>query len=143
MSATVPTRFGPIYPTIGPCRDDYPNIHEHTTPAGTTLRMQMPAIRAWERAELANGRKYPWREHRIPRAIPVTGTWRSCALQAALHDGDPDRYASEDGSRHCRGLAGDIHTAYLDRRRRRCLVAEGYHFPRADEPWHASYHESG
>lgn len=140
---TIQTPYGPIYPTVGPCRDDYLNIRTRTTPSGTILKLQLPAIRAWERAELRNGRKYPWRKHRTPKAIPVTGTWRSCAEQTQLHNDDPQRYADPNGSRHCRGLAGDVNTAFLTRRVKRCLAREGFHMPRADEPWHWSYYENG
>ncbi len=143
MAHRVETPYGAIFPTVGPCKDDYPNIVTHTTVAGTMLTMQMPAIRAWEAAEFRNGRKLPWKKHRKPKAIPVTGTLRSCSLQAHLYASDHDRYAAPETTRHCRGLAGDINTGFLNRRVRRCLIAEGFHFPRDDEPWHASYWESG
>jgi hypothetical protein len=105
--------------------------------------MQLPACRAWEAAEYRNGRKLPWKKHRRPKTIPVTGTIRTCAYQTQLYESDSERYADPNLSRHCRGLAGDINTGFITRRNRRCMIAEGFHFPRADEPWHASYWESG
>jgi hypothetical protein len=141
----VKTPYGDIFPTVGPCRDNYPNLKTFQNAAGQTMTLQAPAMRAFLEAERLNGRKLPWRKHRKPKAITVTGSIRSCADQTRLHNSDPGRFADPDSSRHPRGLAIDATniTTNLTRRAKAALVKVGFHLPRTDEPWHYSYFENG
>lgn len=143
MAERVHTPFGDIFPTIGPCKD-YPNLATFQNAAGQVMTLQEPAMRSFLAAERLNGRKLPWKKHRTPRAIQVTGTTRSCALQTQLQNSDPGRFADPDSSAHPRGLAIDV-TNYprnLTRRARRALTRTGWRQARPDdEPWHFSYWE--
>lgn len=126
--------WGPIYHTTGPCRDDYPNIKVWHNRAGQLVKMQEPALEAYAEAERLNG-----------KAILITGmAWRSCSQQWDLYNSDPGRFANPNTSRHCRGLAMDV--AYtstnLTSKARDALVAVGFNFAVAGEPWHASFIES-
>jgi len=146
MSERTKTPFGDIFPTQGRCKDDYPTIITFQNAAGQLMRLQAPAMRAFLEAERLNGRKLPWRKHRRPKAIRITGEgWRSCASQASLYRSDPGRFADPASSRHCRGLAVDVYNTpdNLTRRARRALQRTGWRFAVAGEPWHASYWEAG
>jgi hypothetical protein len=142
MEKPVHTEFGDLYLGTGPCKDNYPNIITVQTAAGQMLTLQAPAARAFLQAERLNGRKLPWREHRKPKPIAITGVGRrTCASQQAYYDSDHERYAPPSSSRHCRARAVDIfNTARnLTRRARRCLIKVGFSFPVSGEPWHACY----
>lgn len=145
MAGRVSTPFGDIFPTVGRCRDSYVNLVTFQNAAGQLIKLQEPASRAFLKAELLNGRKLPWRKHRKPKAIRITGEgFRSCADQSALYSSDPGRFADPNGSRHCRGLAVDVDTAStnLTRRAKRALERCSWNFAVEGEPWHASYWES-
>jgi hypothetical protein len=79
---------------------------------------------------------------RKKKYISCTGTWRSCAYQAAKYKEDPQRFASPDGTLHTRGLAIDVSMAQGTiklARIRRILRNLGWKQARSDEPWHYSY----
>ena len=125
-----------VYGTIhygGPCKDDYGNIVVYDQPklGGQVVRLQRPAMRSFKAAE-----------ERCGRPIPLTGSQRSCAFQAACHAEDPSRFADPDTSGHPRGLCIDVSTAisWLRKRKiKRALTHEGWFQARSDEPWHWSY----
>jgi hypothetical protein len=128
----------------GVCKDDYPNIELYDQPpkGGSPVKLQAAAIRAFKAAERRYGKrtrpKIGW------RAIPLTGSWRSCAYQAELYRSDPNRYASPNGTLHTRGLAVDVSTSAPNQAIiRAALKAEGWHQARPDEPWHYSYFVAG
>jgi hypothetical protein len=123
--------FGPIFPCIGPCVDNYPNMVIRHNAGGQIFRMQEPAAEAYAEAERLNG-----------RPIRITGeAWRSCSQQSALYHSDPGRFANPDTSRHCRGLAMDVYndSVNLNTKSRAALISVGFSFPVSGEPWHASY----
>lgn len=127
--------FGYIYPTVGDCRDNYPNMVVEHNLAGQMVKLQSPAMLAYHEAERLLG-----------RPIRITGIgWRSCASQRALYASDPGRFADPDYSRHCRGLAIDVENtpANLNSRSHNALVAVGFCFGVSGEPWHAAYSECG
>ena len=130
----------------GTCIDDYANMRIYDQPpkGGSPVKLQAPAMRAFKAAERRYAKASGWSERRIKeqggRPIPLTGSWRSCALQAALYAKDRNRYASPTGTAHTRGLAIDVSTAAPNQEKmRRALKAEGWKQARADEPWHYSY----
>lgn len=142
MPNRVSTPFGDIWPCEGICKDNYRNIVISQNAGGQIVKLQEPAMRAYHEAERLNGRKLPWKKHRKPKAIRITGEgWRSCFSQAALYHSDPGRFANPNDSRHCRGLAIDVFNdrADLNTRTRRCLRRVGFSFPVSGEPWHACY----
>lgn len=127
--------FGRVYHTVGPCKDDYPNVTTTHNLAGQLLRGQLPALLAFHEAERLNG-----------RAIRITGEGqRSCSLQSALYRSDPGRFAPPDTSRHCRGLAFDIEytPSNLTSKARASLEAVGFIFGVSGEPWHCAFMEAG
>jgi hypothetical protein len=126
----------------GVCKDDYPNLQLYDQPpeGGSPVKLQAAAMRSFKAAE----RRYGERTGRKWRAIPLTGSWRSCAFQAECYRRDPNRYASPNGTLHTRGLAIDVSTAAPNQTlMRAALKAEGWHQARPDEPWHYSYFISG
>jgi len=146
MTERVKTPFGAIYPTEGPCYDNYANIVTFHNTAGQLMKLQEPAKRAWLEAERLNGRKLPWKKLRKPKAIRITGEgWRSCSSQTALWQSDSHRFAYPGGSRHCRGLAVDVYNTpdNLTARAKRSLEACDWNFGVSGEPWHCSFWESG
>jgi hypothetical protein len=123
--------YGPIYPCVGPCKDDYPNMVIRHNAGGQIFKMQEPAADAYAEAERING-----------RPIRITGeAWRSCSQQSALWRSDPGRFANPDTSRHCRGLAMDVYysSENLTAKARDALISVGYSFPVSGEPWHCCY----
>lgn len=139
---TVKTKFGPAHRS-STCRDNWPNIVTVKV-CGQQLHMQRCAIRAYREACRVFARNTGWSDARIKktggRPILLTGSWRSCALQTELHDRDPSRFASPDGSLHPQGLAIDVSTAAPDfDKAHRALAVVGWRRARADEPWHHSW----
>lgn len=134
----IKTPYGGIY-YGGSCYDDYATIETYDQEiSDRPVKLQGPAMRAFKAAERRYGkrRKTGW------RAIPLTGSWRSCEYQADLYASDPDRYASPDKTGHTRGLAIDVRNdlgLIAKFRIRRALRAEGWKQARSDEPWHHSY----
>ena len=125
--------FGPIFHTMGPCKDDYPNITYRHNGAGQILHAQLPALLAFLEAERLNG-----------RPIRITGEgFRSCSVQTQLHNAEPGRFADPDNSRHCRGLAFDVYNTpdNLTAKAKTCLEAVGFCFGVPGEQWHAAYLE--
>lgn len=121
----------------GRCRDDYPNIVIDAD-GSRVVKLQRPAMRSFHAAQDRYGKDRP----SGTREIPLTGSWRSCALQTQLHDSDPSRYADPDTSFHPRGLAVDVSTANTPANLlaiHRALIAEGWFQARPDEPWHYSF----
>jgi len=126
----------------GACKDNYPNIRLYDQPpaGGSPVKLQAAAMRAFKAAEVRYGK----RTGRKWRAIPLTGSWRSCAYQAELYRRDSKRYASPSGTLHTRGLAIDVSTSAPNQAfMRAALKAEGWKQARSDEPWHYSYWISG
>jgi hypothetical protein len=116
------------------------------TAGGQLLTLQAPAARAFLEAERLNGRKLPWRKHRKPKAILITGQgYRACAYQRELYNSDPGRFADPDKSRHPNGTAVDVanYPSNLTRRARRCLRRVGFYDGISGEPWHFSFYKDG
>lgn len=136
------TKYGTVFRLSGGCKDDWDNIvtsSYYRKPSGIIRRrkrrvpitMQRPAIEALRAAEA-----------RLGREIVVTGSARSCALQASLYASDPKRYAPPSVGLHCQDLAIDATTEdpELKTTTRHALEAEGFTQARpTDEPWHFSY----
>ena len=136
------TRFGTVYRKTDGCKDDYSNIitsrlYRKTSgvirrrPRKVTITAQRPAVEAFRRAEVLVGRE-----------IVVTGTARSCALQASLFKLFPSRYAPPWVGLHCQALAIDVSTndPQLQTTVREALLRVGFTQSRPDdEPWHFSY----
>jgi hypothetical protein len=131
------TPYGVIH-SGGACVDDYANLRLYDQPpaGGSPVKLQGPAMRAFKAAEVRYGK----RTGRKWRAIPLTGSWRSCAYQAELYRKDSKRYASPNGTLHTRGLAIDVSTAAPNQVMiRAALKAEGWVQARSDEPWHYAF----
>lgn len=127
--------FGFVYHTVGPCKDNYPNIVTEHNLAGQLVKLQLSAMLAYHEAERLNG-----------RPIRITGMgWRSCAQQSALYASEPGRFADPDTSRHPRGLAIDVENtpANLTARARASLEKVGWCFGVSGEPWHTAFMECG
>jgi hypothetical protein len=140
------TKFGPVYRDVGGCKDDYKNIvtsSYYRKPSGivrrrrraTSITMQKPAIEALRVVEAHMGME-----------VVVTGSSRSCELQAALYKKDPNRYAPPNVGLHCQALAIDVNTtwraALSDKEEAQFLLLMkqvGFTQARPDEPWHFSY----
>lgn len=138
------TRYGDVFRLVGGCKDDWPNIRTlrfYRKSSGVIrlrtrrvpVTMQRPALKAFKAAE-----------ERVGHEIVVTGSLRSCELQAALYKSDPHRFAQPSEGVHCQGLAIDASTEQPDLTTgiRRAMVAEGFHQSRSDEPWHFSFRVS-
>jgi hypothetical protein len=136
------TRFGRVYRLVGGCKDDYDNIRtskRYRKASGVipfrtrkvAITMQKPALDAFRQAEV-----------RLGREIVVTGSARSCALQAQLYASDRNRYAPPSVGLHCQDLAIDVTTEdpQLKTKVREALEHVGFTQARPDdEPWHFSY----
>ena len=139
---TYKTRYGPVY-YDGSGNDHRPNIRDSHPPFSTRhedAKLQRSALRAFRQAEKVLGRRLhpgkPWSRLKA-RAIPLTGSWRSFALQAALYAIDSHRYASPYTSGHVQGIAIDVNTLSVHFMLIiRILDALGWKQSRADEPWH-------
>lgn len=138
---TYSTKYGNVYRCVGCCKDNYTNIitsNYYRKPSGivnlrrrqSSITLQRPAIKSLQAAEV-----------RLGREIVVTGSFRTCELQAALYRSDPNRFAPNTVGVHCQGLAIDVTTEdpELTTKVRKVLDAEGWHQARPDEPWHFSY----
>lgn len=139
---TKDTRFGKVFRDVGGCKDDYDNIvtsSSYRKPSGVIRKRarkvaitgQRPMIEAIRRAEEILGRE-----------IVVTGSARTCELQAALYKSNPSRYAPPSVGLHCQGLAIDVTTEdpELTTKVREVLTRVGFTQARvADEPWHFSF----
>lgn len=134
------TKYGTVYhrPT---CKDDWKNIKtvvsrrkDGSEVPYTKLTLQEPAIKSIRAVEKKLSR--PWKKY----FVRVTGTIRTCELQASLYASDPQRYAPPNSGLHTHGLAIDVHTGYLSRKLKKALLADGWHQSRpVDEPWHFSF----
>lgn len=135
------TRFGRVYRLEGGCKDDYNNIRtskRYRKVSGVipfrarrvAVTLQKPALDAFRQAEV-----------RLGREIVVTGSARSCELQAKLYASDRSRYAPPSVGLHCQDLAIDVTTEdpELQTKVREALLHVGFTQARADEPWHFSY----
>lgn len=130
-AGTVPSPYGPYYPTVGPCTIP-PNMVTFTSEAGNRVVLQTPAAASFKAVERDYG---PFR---------ITGSSRTCEFQEAAYKKDPNRYAPPDTTRHTRGLAIDVHTGDITNRLNTSLAAHGWRRSRpTDEPWHWSYAELG
>lgn len=116
----------------GPCKDDYDRIEiYHQVPGQRYVKLQKAALESFKAAERAVGAK-----------IYLTGSWRSCATQAALYATDQSRFAAPSATAHCRGLAIDVDMNQSARKREqihKALRWRDWHQSRPDdEPWHWS-----
>jgi hypothetical protein len=146
--ASYETPYGTIF-YGGVCQDSYANLvlYDQPNTGGNPVKLQQAAMRAFKKAEEAiqgrSVRRTPnMRQDPRFRPILLTGSWRSCELQARLHAEDPTRFVSADASGHCRGLCIDVSMtqSVLRRRRiRRALEKQGWHYTNSSEPWHASF----
>lgn len=135
MTLVGPEAFGKVFHTIGPCKDDYPNIITRHNMAGQLVTLQEPAMLAYLMAEELNS-----------HAITITGQgFRSCELQSALFHSDPGRFADPDESRHCRALAIDVTNipTNLTPKAKWCLEEVGFCQGVPGEPWHFAFTECG
>lgn len=142
---TKQTKFGPVYRSSG-CKDDYANIvtaKRYRKPSGVVpfrtrdiaITMQRPAIQALRVVESHLGKE-----------VRVTGSARSCELQASLYAKDPKRYAPPNVGLHCQALAIDVDTVWRDSLTNaeeaefvKLMHQVGFTQARPDEPWHWSY----
>jgi hypothetical protein len=147
MMTDYKTDFGTIH-YGGTCKDDYKNIrlYDQEGVGGAPVKLQGPAMRAFREAERRYAKlSYPIRYRRgkiLSRAIPLTGSWRSCAYQASLYKKDPKRYASANGTGHTRGLAIDVRNDLPQKEKekiKKALTSFEWKQARSDEPWHFSY----
>ena len=140
------TKFGPVFRLNGGCKDDYANIvtsRFYRKPSGVVKRrlrtqaitMQKPALDALRVVEAHLGME-----------VVVTGSSRSCALQASLYAKDPKRYAPPSVGLHCQALAIDVNTtwraALTDKEEAefvKLMAQVGFTQARPDEPWHFSF----
>lgn len=136
------TKYGRIFRLDGGCKDDWANIvtsRWYRKPSGIIRRrlrrnpitLQKPAMDAWRAAEKQLGHE-----------IVVTGSSRTCELQAKLYASDHNRYAPPSVGLHCQALACDASTEdpNLKTSTRKALEGHGWHQARPDdEPWHFSY----
>jgi hypothetical protein len=111
---------------------------------GQKLHMQLCALRAYRLACKEFAKRSGWSAERIKktggRSILLTGSWRSCELQAQLYAGDSKRFASPNGTLHTQGLAIDVSTAMPDFDKAHAALAHvGWTRARSDEPWHHSW----
>lgn len=143
---TYETKFGNVYRMVGGCKDDYSNIttsrsYRKTSgvvrvrPRTVAITLQRPAIKALRVVEAHLGQE-----------VVVTGSLRTCELQAALYRKDPSRYAPPSVGVHCQGLAIDVNTtwrsALSDKDEAefvKLMHQVGFNQSRPDEPWHWSY----
>jgi len=138
----VDTDYGRVFRLVGGCKDDWSQITTSSwyhKPSGlvrwrkrkVAITLQAPAVAALKDAEKILGRE-----------IVVTGSLRTCELQAALYKSDPNRYASPSVGVHCQGLAIDVTTEdpELKTKTRKALFQVGFNQSRPDdEPWHFSF----
>lgn len=134
------THWGTVHRTIK-CRDDWNNIIIYHQDSQRIVKLQKPAMESFKECEDRIAKHL----HQSSHHIHITGVgWRSCADQAALYRSDPTRFAPADGSLHPQGLAIDLDMgAPHAEENKRTLLNHGWHFPRADEPWHVSFRISG
>jgi LAS superfamily LD-carboxypeptidase LdcB len=123
-----------------------PNLQTYDQDGGGTVTLQGPALRAFRAAEKRITPKRMLKRGKV-KSIQITGVgYRSFALQKALFDDEPGRFANPNGSLHVEGLAVDVDQGQSARRLaaiKRALVAEGWFYGVDGEPWHASYRLSG
>jgi len=143
---TYHTKFGDVYRLVGGCKDDYSNIVTsrtyrkesgivRTRPRTVAITAQRPLIKALRVVEA-----------HLDQEVVVTGSMRTCELQAALYRKDPSRYAPPSVGVHCQGLAIDVNTtwraALSDKQEAefvKLMKQVGFNQARPDEPWHFSF----
>jgi hypothetical protein len=134
----IKTDYGTVH-AEGPCKDNYPSIELYHRDHDT-VKLQAPALRSFKECEDIYGKRT--KRPSGTRYILLSGSWRSCSYQTQLYNSDHNRYAPAASSMHCRGLAIDIINP-VPVLVRQILLAHGWHFPRSDEPWHASFGFNG
>jgi hypothetical protein len=140
------TKFGTVYRLVAGCRDSYSSIttsKNYRKPSGLVkwrkrtqaITMQKPAILALRVVEAHLGME-----------VVVTGSFRTCATQAALYAKDPKRYAPPSVGLHCQALAIDVNTTWRDALTTKqeeefvkLMAQVGFTQARPDEPWHFSF----
>ena len=145
------TKFGRVWRLVGGCKDNWSNV-ETATVGGKfavggpeTYRLQHPAVESlrWVAKEI--GAVGPFKVRSRP--VRVTGSARSCSLQASLYAQDPGRYAAPWVGLHTQALAIDVDTNWqlaLDNKTewkfKRAMREAGWTQSRPeDEPWHWSF----
>ena len=144
------TRYGRVYRLDSGCKDDWDNMVTATiggpfSIGKETYRLQKPAVDSlrWVAKEI--GAQGPFKLRSRP--VQVTGTSRSCELQARLYASDRNRYAPPWVGLHTQGLAIDVDTNWqlsLDSKTeykfKQAMKAAGWTQTRpGDELWHWSY----
>lgn len=135
------TDWGAVYRS-STCKDNYETIvtsEYYRKPSGLIRRRKRDIAITLQRPALESLREC---EAKLGREIKVTGTSRTCALQAALYKKDPQRYAPPNVGLHCQSLAIDVSTldSELKTRVREVLTHHGWTQARPyDEPWHFSF----
>jgi len=143
---TKDTKFGKVFRLAGGCKDDFENIvtsRFYRKPSGViphrlrhiSITMQRPAIEALRVVEAHLGQE-----------VKVTGSARTCELQAQLYAKDPKRYAPPSVGLHCQALAIDVDTVWRDSLSNKdeeefvkLMKQVGFTQARPDEPWHWSF----
>lgn len=145
------TKFGRVWRLSGGCKDNWPNVMtgtvggKYAVGGPETYTLQKPALDslAWVAGEIAAIGPFKIRK----RPVRVTGTARSCALQASLYASDRSRYAPPSVGLHTQALAIDVDTNWqqgLDSKTewkfKKAMLAAGWTQSRpSDEPWHWSF----
>jgi hypothetical protein len=116
----------------GKCRDDYARLEVYHQTDERSIILQRAALKSFRDAEDKLGFK-----------IWLTGSIRSCDVQARLYRSDPNRFARPDTTGHTRGLCIDVSQNQSPKRLRdidKALSYRGWHQSRPiDEPWHYSF----
>lgn len=139
---TYHTQYGEVYRCVGCCKDDYKTIEtmkNYRKASGVSLWRRRRVFISGQKPMLEAIRAA---EKELGREIVVTGSLRTCELQAQLWRSDPGRFAAPSVGVHCQGLAIDVTTEdpELKTKVRKALLAVGFHQSRADsEPWHFSF----
>lgn len=140
------TEYGRVYRLVGGCKDDYANID-----TSKNYRKESGVVK-WRRRTVAISGQHPMLaairqvEKELGMEIVVTGSLRTCALQASLYAKDRNRYAPPSVGLHCQGLAIDVNTVWRDAlsvhdelRFVGLMKHAGFTQARSDEPWHWSF----
>jgi hypothetical protein len=145
-AGTFETPYGKVHAHNPGSVHEPENLREYNQADGGLVKLQGPALRAFKAAE---ERATPLRMRRKGKVLPIKITgigYRDYASQALLYSREPGRFANPDGSLHVEGLAVDIdmNQGVIRREKiKRALKAEGWFYPIAGEPWHASFRLAG
>lgn len=136
------TRFGTVFRLVGGCKDDWKNVvtsRYYRKPSGLIRRRLRPVPITLQKPAMDALRKA---EERAGMEITVTGSRRTCALQAELYARDSHRYAPPSVGLHCQALAIDqnMDNQTAKPATKEALLHVGFTQSRpTDEPWHWSF----